>query len=161
MSDDYTYQPSERPDFAGVLPEGDYDFLVTEANEPYRSEKGNLVLGLKLAVGKTKATVFHNVSAGKDKNGQPYDTIAGFLEAISKAPAAGQKADLSRRNIVGSKGRAHIRVKIAEMGKLAGKEINEVRYYLDPAQGKAASSGLAGPDLGNEPDNIPFAPFRA
>jgi hypothetical protein len=97
----YIYNPSERPDFSGVLPEGDYEFIVTEANEPYRSEKGNLVLGLKLGAGKGRVTVFHNCSAGKDKNGEPYDAIASFLEAIGKAPEPGKRADLSRKNIVG------------------------------------------------------------
>jgi hypothetical protein len=150
MSEDYTYQPSEKPDFAGVLPEGDYPFVVTEINEVYRSDKGNLVLGIKLAVGKTRATVWDNRSAGKTANGEPYDTIAGFLEAIGKAPSKGQVANLTRRNLVGSKGVARIKVEKATQGKLAGKDVNKVHYYLDPV-----SAPQSGQD-DDEPDNIPY-----
>jgi hypothetical protein len=44
-------------------------------------------------------------------------------------------------------------VKIAEMGKLAGKEVNFVHYFLSPDIKTAA--GAAAPDT-NEPDDIPF-----
>jgi hypothetical protein len=154
MSEDYTYQPSERPDFAGVLTEGDYDFVVTEANEMYRSDKGNLVLPVKLAVGKQRVTVFDSPSAGKNKNGEAYDRIANFLEAIGKAPQAGQKANLGRKHLEGSKGRARIKVEVATMGKLAGKDVNKVHYYISPVSASASPAVAAGQD--NEPDDIPF-----
>jgi hypothetical protein len=154
MSEDYTYQPSERPDFAGVLTEGEYDFVVTEANEMYRSDKGNLVLPVKLAVGKQRVTVFDSPSAGKDKNGEAYDRIANFLESIGKAPEPGQKANLGRKHLEGSKGRARIKVEVASMGKLAGKDVNKVHYYLSPASLTAGATTAGSQD--NEPDDIPF-----
>jgi hypothetical protein len=174
-----SYRYSEPTDIAfSPLPEGEYAFIVEEAGEPYKSDKGNLVLALKLLVGPEQVPVFDNPSQGTGKKG-PYDSIARFLKAVGRAPAPGTEPNWKR--LVGAKGRAHIKIEIAQQGKLAGKEVNKVGWYIyadsirqtkdstqpparqnfSPAEVKQSQDAVnkaAGhdPDLDVEPDDIPF-----
>jgi len=175
----YRFQkPSERPAF-GALQEGDYTFVVSQCGEPYTNPKsGNLVLAVKLAIQPGGTPVFANPWAGTDRTGEERDDIAVFLLAVNRAPKPGEEPDWDR--VVGAKGKCRLKVEIAQMGALAGKEVNKVHYFYAPKQvgptankqprqnyspaevAKAAaeqqhrSAGLAGPDLGTEPDDIPF-----
>lgn len=166
----YKYnEPPPAPVF-GPIPEGTYDFTVLEAGEPYESTKGNDVLPLKLQVGPEKAHIYDNPSAGTDKHGEPFDKIGQFLKACGRAPAIGQEPAWNK--LVGAKGRAHIKIEIAQQGKLAGKEVNKVGYYVFATDIRATKeftqrtnamstavlpSRPRDPDLeGEAPDDIPF-----
>ena len=168
-----SYRYSEPEEIAfGPIPEGDYSFVVKEASEPYQSDKGNLVLALTLLVGPDQAQVFDNPSQGTGKKG-PYDSIARFLKAVGRAPTAGTEPNWKR--LVGAKGRCHIKHEVAQMGKLSGKTVSKVAYYIyaddmkqpiaaqsfTPAEVKQSQDAInkaAGhdPDLDVEPDDIPF-----
>jgi hypothetical protein len=171
-----TYRFKEPPAArgTGALPEGDYAFVVASCDEPYESKAGNQVLPVRLTIEPSGLTVFANPWAGTDKNGNERDGIADFLLAVNRAPKVGQEPDWKR--VVGAKGTVHLRVKIAEMGALAGKEVNEVHYFYRPKEvgprtaaeartsfsraemeqiRKEAVKGAGGPTQ-EEPDDIPF-----
>jgi hypothetical protein len=120
----------------------------------------NRVLPVTLAVGPDRATVFDNPSVGLTKKGDPYDNIAKFLKAVGRNPKSGERANLSASYVVGAKGWAHIKQEKAELGKLAGKMVNKVAWYIwdenivvEPA-GKLPPPPKAAAKL--EPDNIPW-----
>ena len=155
---DYVYHDPVQPSF-GPLPEGQYPFTVADIpNEPYTSQKGNYVLPLKLAVGPEKVPLYDNPSAGVTKNGDPYDTIAPFLKAIGRNPKPGERADLSKGNLVGARGEVQLKIEKAAKGSMAGKEVNKVDYYIwNHANGTSSTMVKAGPRVEDvEPDDIPF-----
>lgn len=177
MSSNYRYGGEPEQRVFGALPAGDYSFSVVEAREPYESKAGNIVLPLRLTILPDGLTLFSNPWCGTDRNGEKRDGIAEFLLCINRAPKVGQEPDWKR--LTGAKGKCTLRVKIAEQGALAGKEVNEIHYFHRPKQvgptaeqkpqtyskeefSKAAkqqaasSAGPAGPDLAVEPDDIPF-----
>jgi len=153
----------------GPLPEGDYNFRVTSADEPYESKAGNQVLPLELDVDEHK--VFANPWTGTTKDGQERDGIAEFLLAVNRAPAVGAEPDWKR--LVGAKGVCRLKVEIAQQGALAGKEVNKVQFFHAPkqvdkvtreykqAQAATRSKAQPGGGAGTDPDDIPFAYCRA
>jgi hypothetical protein len=151
---DYVYHEPVQPTF-GPLPEGQYPFQVTDViSEPYTSRNGNTVLPVKLAVGPEKVPLYDNPSAGIGKAG-PYDNIASFLKCIGRNPKSGERADLSKGHLVGARGELMLKVETAQMGRLAGKPVNKVAYYIwKNADGTTRAIVKAGPDI--EPDDIPF-----
>jgi hypothetical protein len=166
----YKYnEPPPAPVF-GPIPEGTYDFTVLDVGELYISPKGNDTLPLKLQVGPEKAHIFDNPAAGTDKNGEPFDKIAQFLKACGRAPAIGQEPAWNK--LVGAKGRAHIKIEIAQQGKLTGKEVNKVAYYVfatdiratkevtrrpNPMSTSALPQSNVATNVGDvDPDDIPF-----
>jgi hypothetical protein len=172
----YKYKGAPEARVFGALPEGDYQFVVSECGEPYEKDSGNIVLGVKLTILPQGVPVFANPWCGTDKNGEDRDGIAEFLLAINRTPKVGDEPDWNR--IVGAKGKCRIKVEIAKMGTLAGKEVNKVAWFMRPKQvGPAAEAPrqsfteseikasqaaigktLTGkdPDLDVEPDDIPF-----
>jgi hypothetical protein len=140
----YRFQkPPPRPEF-GPLPEGDYSFVVTEANEPHTSSKGNEVLSLQLAIQPSGVPVFANPWAGKDKNGQDRDQIAEFLLCVNRAPKDGEEPNW--KGLVGAKGKCRLTTEKAQQGAMAGKDVNKVHYFYTPKQadaGKPAASKQA------------------
>ena len=153
----YKYnEPSPPPQF-GPIPEGDYNFTVIEAGEPYHSAAGNFVLAVKLQVGPEKAHVYDNPWAGD--NG---DKIAQFLKACGRAPAIGQEPAWNK--LIGAKGRCHIKIETAQQGKLAGKPVNKVSWYIFatdvlPSRPNATSTCVLPKllvDGDQTPDDIPF-----
>jgi hypothetical protein len=110
------------------------------------------------------------MSEDKDKNGDEFEKIAQFLKASNRAPAPGEEPNWSK--LVGAKGRAHIKVEKAEQGKLIGKLVNRVAYYVfatdikparvltnDEARQVKQGVPISGPGGNNEPDDIPFSSF--
>jgi hypothetical protein len=125
-------KPAERPAF-GPLPEGDYQFVVSECDEPYiKPESGNLVLSLKLAIQPGGEIVFANPWSGTTKDGEERDDIAVFLLAVNRTPEAGKEPDWD--SVVGSKGKCRLKTEKSEMGALAGKLVNKVHYFYAPRQ---------------------------
>jgi hypothetical protein len=166
MSDhDYVYQePTERPGMPDLLPEDDYDYIVAGLNGTvYTSNAGNVVLPIKLLVGPARASIWDYPNAGRTKQGNPYDQIAGFLKSCGKNPKPGQKPDLSEDNLKGARGRCHVQVEVAEAGSMKGKEVNRIQYYIYDDKGgskhpapvpKNSPTVVRKPDV--EPDDIPF-----
>jgi len=169
----YRYRGEPEQRVFGALPEGDYQFVVAEIDEPYTNPKsGNDVLPVKLSIQPQGVPVFANPWAGTDKNGEDRDGIAEFLLAINRAPKIGEEPDWQR--LVGAKGKCRLKVEIAAQGSLAGKEVNKVAWFHRPKQvgpsteqpptsyskpevekaAKAAQAAAGGDDM--EPDDIPF-----
>jgi hypothetical protein len=168
-----TYQPDEnvsttRPAFE-PLPDGDYNFIVltnpfADSTKPTKSAKGHWVLRLKLSVGPEQVHVFANPWSGVDKNGTKHDNIAEFLRAVGRLPAAGTEPQWDK--LPGARGKAHIKTEISTVGKLAGKPVNTVAYFIAPRDTKEATTPPVAktqakphafdPDLDVEPDDIPF-----
>ena len=156
----YRFKEPAARQMAGPLPEGDYNFRVTNADEPYESKAGNQVLPLELEIEEHK--IFANPWAGYTKAGEERDGIAEFLLAVNRAPKAGQEPDWKR--LVGAKGRCRLKVEIASQGTLEGKPVNKVAYFHAPRQvdkdyhaaQAEVKSKAANPKAGEEPDDIPF-----
>jgi hypothetical protein len=165
----------QRRPVSGPLPEGDYIFAVAEYQPPYQKANGNWVLKVRLTI--EGQTIFDQAWSGTDKNGEDRDGIGEFLLAVNRAPKnKGDEPDW--RKVEGARGRCRLKVEIAQMGALAGKEVNRVAYYYRPKQvgpsteaqkqsfteneikksQAAMGKTLAGkdPDLDVEPDDIPF-----
>jgi hypothetical protein len=166
----------QRRPVSGPLPEGDYSFEVAEYQEPYQKANGNWVLKVRLTI--EGQTVFDQPWSGTDKNDEKRDGVGSFLLAINRAPTnKGDEPDW--RKVEGARGRCRLKVEIAQMGALAGKEVNRVAYYYVPKQvgpsieptkqsfspaevnksmadQRRRSAGPAGPDLEQEPEDIPF-----
>ena len=131
MSSTYRYhKPPERQAF-GPLPAGDYQFIVSSVDEPY--EKNNKwILSVKLAIQPDGTPVFANPWSGKTNAGEERDGIAEFLQAINRAPRDGEEPDWTE--LAGARGKCKLKVEIAQMGALAGKEVNKVDYFHAPKQ---------------------------
>jgi hypothetical protein len=155
MTTVYVFREPESPNFGLLEDGGQYSFTVAElTRELYTSNKGNAVLGLRLAVGPDKVTVFDNPGAGETAAGKPYDTIAGFLRSIGRNPKDGERANLSAANLVGARGECVIKIEVAEQGALKGKKVNRVHYYLWNTTGP--TKAIVPKQEDQEPDNIPF-----
>jgi hypothetical protein len=165
----------QRRPVSGPLPEGDYQFQVAEYQEPYQKANGNWVLKVRLTI--EGQTVFDQCWSGVDKNDEERDGIGSFLLAVNRAPKnKGDEPDW--RKVEGAHGKCRLKVEIAQMGALAGKEVNRVAYYYVPKQVgpsveptkqsfteseiKASQAAIGktltgkDPDLDVEPDDIPF-----
>lgn len=165
MTTSYRYNEPSETQFE-VLPAGDYDFIVLSAGEPYTKDNGNIVLPLKLEVGKQKAHVFANATCGKDTTGEPFDAIAKFLKAVNRAPAPGREPQWNR--LEGARGRCHIKVGVSKVGKYAGQDRNEVGWFIynqdvkqspqsfTPSQ--VASGEITARKNADDPDLDPTAP---
>ena len=169
----YRYKGEPEQRVFGALPEGDYQFVVAEIDEPYTNPRsGNDVLPVKLSIQPQGVPVFANPWCGTDKNGEDRDGIAEFLLAVNRAPKIGEEPDWKR--LVGAKGKCRLKVEIAAQGSLAGKEVNKVAWFHRPKQvgptaeqppqsyskpevekaAKTAQAAAGGDDM--EPDDIPF-----
>jgi hypothetical protein len=166
--------PAPRPVF-GALPEGDYGFTVTSCDEPYEKNE-HWILPVKLAIQPDGTPVFANPWSGLTKDGEERDGIAEFLICVNRAPKVGQEPDWDE--VVGARGRCRLKIEIARMGALAGKEVNKVAFFHAPkqvgsiaeervkrhsqkeynqAQAQVARKASGkDPDLDVEPDDIPF-----
>ena len=163
-------QPTARPAF-GALPEGDYNYTVSECGEPHVSTKsGLMVLAVKLSIQPEGIPVFANPWSGTDKNGTYRDGIAEFLISCDRAPRENEEPEWSE--VIGARGKCRLKIEIAQMGALAGKEVNKVAWFIAPKQlgpqanqqrtsksefekarvQQVKASGGATPD----PDDIPF-----
>jgi hypothetical protein len=123
-------EPPARPVF-GALPEGNYGFTVTSCDEPYEKNE-HWILPVKLAIIPDGTPVFANPWSGLTKDGEERDGIAEFLVCVNRAPKVGTEPDWKK--VVGARGRCRLKVEIAQMGALAGKEVNKVAFFHAPKQ---------------------------
>src|SRR5215471_13586440 len=170
--DSYKFGGGEERKVFGPLPPGDYDFTVSECGEPYQKQNGNWVLQVRLAIQPGGETVFATPWSGRDRNGEDRDGIGDFLISVNRAPALGKEPDW--RKLERTRGRCRLKIETAQMGALAGKEVNKVAFFhhpkeiVQPAADKQQSVSQeeynqtlkarrkADPDLEVEPDDIPF-----
>jgi hypothetical protein len=165
-------EPAPRQVF-GPLPQGDYGFTVSSCDEPYEKNE-HWILAVKLAIQPDGTPVFANPWSGLTKDGEERDGIAEFLVSCNRAPKVGQEPDWDK--VVGARGRCRLKIEIAKMGALAGKEVNKVAYFLTPKQvgptteqrpkshsqeelnqaRRVAEKNAKDPDLDVAPDDIPF-----
>ena len=171
----YKYHGAPEQRVLGALPEGDYSFVVASVDDIYESKAGNLVLPVKLTIQPQGVPVFANCWAGTDKNGDERDGIAEFLLCVNRVPEIGQEPNW--KGLMGARGKCRLKVEIAQMGALAGKEVNKVAWFHRPKQVGPTTNqsqsftpaeiekshaaigkvlGVKDPDLDVEPDDIPF-----
>jgi hypothetical protein len=169
MNKTYKYLGAPEARIMGPLPAGDYTFQVTEVGEVYESKAGHLVLPVKLTIQPQGVPIFANCWTGVDKNGENRDGIAEFLICVNRAPEVGEEPNWT--GIVGARGKCRLKVEIAQMGALAGKEVNKVAWFHRPKQvgpttegpvdkewaeaRRRSKQGANAPDE-IEPDDIPF-----
>lgn len=161
----------ERRSFSGPLPEGDYEFEVADCQEPYQKANNNWVLKVRLTI--RGQTVFDQPWSGETSQGEPRDGIGEFLLAVNRAPATkGDAPDW--RKVEGAHGKCRLKLEVAQMGSMAGKEVNRIAYYYRPkevgptaapkqgvsdakwAEQQRRSKQAAGAPSDEEPNDIPF-----
>ncbi len=157
-----------------VLAEGDYPFSVTACSFPIENENGYDVCRIELSVAGQR--IWDNRSAGAGPKGE-FDMISPFLAAINRIPKKGEEnSPTFWGSLCGAKGKVHL-----VQDEYKGKTRNKVAWYHAPKEigpgaeqrprqsysqaevEKAAqdarrrAGGPIGPDLGIEPEDIPFA----
>jgi hypothetical protein len=137
MTEKYQFEePPPRPEFV-LLPEGDYSFIVTEADEPSKNANGNWVLHLTLSIQPSGTPVWANPWAGTDRLGEKRNQIAEFLICINRKPKEDEDVDWD--SLVGAKGKCRIVQREEKReGAYKGKLRNEVHYFYTP---KAVKTG--------------------
>lgn len=168
MTEQYIYKgpPDER--VFGAIPEGDYGYIIAECDPPYwKNDKW--ILSVKLIIEPSKIYVWANPWSGKTSSGEERDGIGELLCSCNKAPKPGTSPNW--KAVIGARGRCRLKVEIAQMGALAGKEVNRVHYFYRPKElseqapqiyseaevKKASKSAQAAAQPGDtEPDDIPF-----
>lgn len=141
-----------------VIKEGDYDFTVVSFKEPYNKgtfDEPRWVLPATLLIDKEDTTVLYYPWSGQNTYGEHFDHIGEFLHGINRVPKKGEEPLWT--NIIGAKGRCHLRVETATRGKWQGQKVNTVGWIYSPKP-LQKSGGEAGPDLDTEPDDLPFGP---
>ena len=138
MSSIYRFhKPLERQASFGPLPEGDYNFTVSECGEPY--EKNNkIIVEVKLSIQPDGVPVWAHPWTGRDKNGNDRDGIAEFIVAINRAPREGEDVDWDK--VIGARGRCRLKQEEAQGGTHKGQMVNKVGWFIAPKQiGPSAS----------------------
>lgn len=177
MPEHYIYKGAPPERVFGALPEGDYGYIIAECDPPYwKNDKW--ILSVKLIIEPSKIYVWANPWSGKTSSGEERDGIGELLCSCNRAPKPGTSPNW--KAVVGARGRLRLKVEIAQMGTLAGKEVNKVHYFYRPKELEqqvpqtypeaeikkaakdvqaAAQSGAIDPETQRpyeEPDDIPF-----
>ena len=162
MNTRYIYQGAPEERAFGPLPAGDYTFKIVSADPPYFKNE-HWVMPLKVAIEPSGLYVFANPWSGTDRNGEIRDGIAELLVAVNRVPAKGQEPEWDK--LVGARGKCRLKVEVAQVGALAGKEVNKVAFFHRPKQLVEQQLPKVGPkppvnepadDLNMEPTDIPF-----
>lgn len=132
---------NDGPDFI-LLPAGDYDFVVTEFERQRHngSEKlppcNKAVVSLKFEAPEGTTTVKHNLFLHTKTEGM----LCAFFTAIGQRKK-GEKLTMNWNSVVGSTGRAKLKVRewTNEKGEL--KQFNEVQKFYEPDESKPAAVG--------------------
>ena len=151
-----------------VLPNGDYQAVITEAGEPYINDKGNHVSKVVLSIQPGGQTVFYYPWTGKTAAGEYRDNIGELLLAANRAPAVGQEPNWPK--LVGAKVKVRLKVEPDQNSE----ERNVIHWVYTPkAAGKPASGKkesvstdeflkarekqvVASGDAEPEPDDLPY-----
>lgn len=145
----YRYQePSVRA--FSVLPIGDYQAVITEAEEPYE-KNGKQILYIKLAIQPSGHSVFYYPWAGKDKNGDYRDNIGELLLAVNRAPAAGEEPNW--KALVGAKCKVRLKVEPDQNGA----DRNVIHYVYTP---KKADTGKPAASPNASQQSLPIEEFQ-
>lgn len=149
---------SEQPVF-GALPDGDYAFVISLADPPYQ-KNDKWIMSVKIMIEPQGVPVFANPWTGNTKDGEFRDGIGDLLVAVNRAPAVGQEPNWAK--LVGAKGKVRLKTEIAQMGALAGKEVNKVAFFHRPHQltkePLAKELPKVGPQPPAEPDDLDMGP---
>ena len=131
-----TYRYSEpTPRTFNVLPVGDYQAVITEAEEPYE-KNGKQILKTVFSIQPSGRTVFHYVWTGKTASGEYRDNIGELLLAANRAPAVGQEPNWAK--LKGAKVKVRLKVEPDQNGE----ERNVIHWVYTPKQaGKPAVKG--------------------
>lgn len=130
----------------GILPEGDYHFVVDDAGEK-PSSKGNPMIELQLAIEHNGSTirVFDNLVFTQ----RAFWRIDDFRVSTGEKLVPGQKVNFEAEDCIDRRGRCHLFVDVYE-----GKSRNKVEAYLPPAS--SAKPGTPGKNEFGEPNDIDF-----
>lgn len=165
MNTKYIYRGAPEERTFGPLPPGDYAFVVAAADPPYE-KNDHWVMSVKLTIQPQGVPVFANPWSGTTSSGEERDGIADFLVAVNRAPTVGQEPNWAK--LVGAKGKCRLKTETAQMGALAGKEVNKVAFFHRPHQLASESAQVNKPvgpklpddadnlDMGRDPMDIPF-----
>jgi hypothetical protein len=110
------------------LPEGDYNFIVTECDKPYLSQKDNWVLRVVISIpfeGEQIAITAWPWSRSEQNNTDGRDDIGDFLLAVNRASKKNEAPDWPQ--VIGAKGKCRLRQR-------EGTDSNEVHYFYKPKQ---------------------------
>lgn len=132
---------NDSPDFT-LLPAGDYDFTVTEFERQRHNGTEKLppcnkaVVSLKFETPEGTTTIKHNLFLHTKTEGM----LCAFFTAIGQRKK-GEKLTMNWNSVVGSTGRAKLKVRewTNEKGEL--KQFNEVQKFYEPDENKPASVG--------------------
>jgi len=161
MTEGYRFMGGDqRRILSGPLPEGDYQFEVADYQEPYQKANGNWVLKMRLTI--QGQVIFDQPWSGETSQGEPRDGIGEFLICVNRSPRnKGDGPDW--RKVLGARGKCRLKVEVAQMGSLAGKEVNRVAYYYRPKELEVPLSEhlpsklqQAKEQAAEEPDDLPF-----
>lgn len=132
---------NDGPDFT-LLPAGDYDFTVTEFERQRHNGTEKLppcnkaVVSLKFETPEGTTTIKHNLFLHTKTEGM----LCAFFTAIGQRKK-GEKLTMNWNSVVGSTGRAKLKIRkwTNENGEL--KQFNEVQKFYEPDENKPASVG--------------------
>src|SRR4029077_15273843 len=133
----YRYQPPTPRTF-NVLPVGDYQAVITEAEEPYVKDNGNHVLKVTLSLQPSGSRVFYAPWTGKTAAGEFRDNIGELLLAANRAPAVGQEPNWAK--LKGAKVKVPLKVEPDQNGE----ERNAIHWVYAPKKaGKPAAAAAS------------------
>jgi len=132
---------NDGPDWI-LLPEGDYDFEVIKFERQRHGGSDNLppcnkaVVTLKIESEKGVTTINHNLFLHTKTEG----LLCDFFKGIGQRKK-GEKLSMNWNTVVGSKGRAKIKIKEWTNDKKEKKTFNEVQKFYEPDESKQAAVG--------------------
>ena len=130
----YRYQ-TPTPRTFNVLPAGDYQAVITEAEEPYE-KNGKQILKTTFAIQPSGHTVFYYAWSGQTTSGEHRDNIGELLLAANRAPTVGQEPNWAK--LKGAKVKVRLKVEPDQNGE----ERNVIHWVYTPKQaGKPAAKG--------------------
>ena len=130
-----TYRYSQpAPRTFNVLPAGDYQAVITEADEPYE-KNGKQILKTVFAIQPSGHTVFYYAWSGQTAAGEHRDNIGELLLAANRAPAVGQEPNWAK--LKGAKVKVRLKVEPDQNGE----ERNVIHWVYTPKQAGKPASG--------------------
>jgi hypothetical protein len=175
MQDKYTFQGGSEKQARNipldVLPEGDYDFRISTAQEPYyKADTERWVMKCLLYIEPKGHEVYYQPStalSGLDRDGVKRDAIGDLFIAVNRAPKQGEEIEVGR--LIGACGRCRLKketwndqerntVARIYVPKQVGPTASQQPPSYSPAEvnkaAKAAQAAAGGDDVA--PDDIPF-----
>ena len=166
----YRFQTPAPRSFS-LLPAGDYQAVIAEAEEPYE-KNGKQILKTQLAIQPGGQTVFYYAWSGNTAGGEYRDNIGELLLAVNRAPAVGTEPNWAK--LKGAKLKLRLKVepdqngeernvvhyvhipKLADAGKPAAPTAQQKfsqSEFVKAREKQIEASGGSEP----EPDSIPYA----